>query len=506
MMKRNIAVVLMTIICFPAAFAQSAVYKLDGTCGEDTKWVFDGYTLTIQNVNKRGESVAIDDYDLNIQKAPWITKKLNVKKIEIGANIKRIGSCAFANCTELQEVLFKGTDLTEIGWGAFLNCNRLRNISLPRQLRSIETIAFADCSSLTAISIPSQCRVGNQAFASCTNIKTIELGPTTILGQHIFASEVKVGDKVRHSLYSGEIRSLPSYINKENCHEFGLSMPSVAKLLENQTAKVNYDQKTSSVDSMIPNTVRTRQDTYVLIIGNQNYRFVADVPYAIHDARVFAEYCKNTLGIPTGNIHLSEDATKQMILEEELEDWMKSISDREKKDLIVYYAGHGVPDIKNKNKAYILPTDVRGTNPHRGIALDDFYAKIGDLAFNRVSVFMDACFSGINRDNEGVSEGLRGVEIEAEEAAVGNGRMVVFSAAQGNETAQGYPEQGHGLFTYYLLKELQNSNGDIKLGDLSDRLRYNVSQQAMQMKMRKKQTPATSASGEIADSWRYMDF
>ena len=87
-------------------------------------------------------------------------------------------------------------------------------------------------------------------------------------------------------------------------------MPSVAKLLENQTAKVNYDQKTSSVDSMIPNTVRTRQDTYVLIIGNQNYRFVADVPYAIHDARVFAEYCKNTLGIPTGNIHLSEDATK----------------------------------------------------------------------------------------------------------------------------------------------------------------------------------------------------
>jgi uncharacterized caspase-like protein len=98
------------------------------------------------------------------------------------------------------------------------------------------------------------------------------------------------------------------------------------------------------------------------------------------------------------------------------------------------------------------------------------------------------------------------VEIEAEEAAVGNGRMVVFSAAQGNETAQGYPEQGHGLFTYYLLKELQNSNGDIKLGDLSDRLRYNVSQQAMQMKMRKKQTPATSASGEIADSWRYMDF
>ena len=129
MIKRNIVVVLMTILCIPTAFAQSAAYKLDGTCGEDTKWTFDGYTLTIQNVNKRGESVAIKDYDLNIQKAPWTKKKLNVKKVEIGANITRIGSCAFANCTELQEVLFEGTDLTEIGWAAFINCNRLRNKS-----------------------------------------------------------------------------------------------------------------------------------------------------------------------------------------------------------------------------------------------------------------------------------------------------------------------------------------------------------------------------------------
>jgi hypothetical protein len=403
-------------------------------------------------------------------------------------------------------VLFEGTDLTEIGWAAFINCNRLRNISLPRQLRNIETIAFADCSSLTAISIPSQCRVGNQAFASCTNIKTIELGPTTILGHHTFVSEVKVGDIIRHSLYSGEIRSLPSYINKENSHEYGLSMSSVAKLLENQISRVNYDLKTSSVDSMIPTSIRTRQDTYALIIGNQNYRFVADVPYAIHDARIFAEYCKNTLGIPTANIHLSEDATKQMILEEELDDWMKSISDRENKTLIVYYAGHGVPDIKNKNKAYILPTDVRGTNPRRGIALDDFYAKIGDLAFNRVSVFLDACFSGINRDNEGVSEGLRGVEIEAEETAVGNGRLVVFSAAQGNETAQGYPQEGHGLFTYYLLKEMKESTGLISFGELSDNISKKVSQSALQLKMRKQQTPETNASNELTDSWRDLTF
>ncbi|MBQ9177554.1 MAG: caspase family protein, partial [Prevotella sp.] len=265
------------------------------------------------------------------------------------------------------------------------------------------------------------------------------------------------------------------------------------------------DVASSDVDKMIPQGYYTRNETYALIIGNQNYRFVADVPYAIHDARVFAEYCKKTLGLPAENIHIAEDATKQMILEEELEDWASSIPNREYKKLIVYYAGHGVPDIKNKNKAYILPTDVRGTNPKRGIALDEFYSKLGELAFAQTSVFLDACFSGVNRDNEGVSEGLRGVEIEAEETSLGEGSLVVFSAAQGNETAQGLPEEGHGLFTYYLLKELKETEGFITFGRLSDNIGYNVSQRAMQLKMRKKQTPATVASGQIVD-WRNMQF
>ena len=195
-----------------------------------------------------------------------------------------------------------------------------------------------------------------------------------------------------------------------------------------------------------------------------------------------------------------------MIMEEEFEDWIETIPNREEKNLIVYYAGHGVPDVKNKNKAYILPTDVRGTNPRRGIALDEFYGRLGNLAFNQTSVFLDACFSGVNRENEGVSDGLRGVEIEAEEATLGGGSVVVFSAAQGNETAQGYPEQGHGLFTYYLLKELQETNGEVAYGQLSDALRANVSDRAKQLKLRKPQTPATNTSESVAEVWRQLQF
>lgn len=502
-MKSYLIAIVITVFTFIGSSAQAI---LGGSCGIDCKWSFDGYTLTISNTNKKGLDVTIQDYNTSTQIAPWAKKKLDVRKIKIGKGISRIGSCAFANMKNLQEVVFDDPQLTSIGWGAFLNCTHLRTISLPVDLKNIETIAFANCDALTSVKIPDQCRVGDQAYASCDNLKSIELSPTTILGHHVFAGETEVNGRIRHSLYDYEVRRIPAYINPQTCNEYGIAPSAIAMLSKGQNSDIDYDYETSEIDKMIPVGPYMRNNTYALIIGNQNYRFVSDVPYAIHDARVFADYCRKTLGIPTENIHVSEDATKQMILEEELQDWLASIPDPEDKNLIIYYAGHGVPDVKNKNKAYLLPTDVRGTNPQRGIALDEFYSKIGDLAFNNTTVFLDACFSGVNRENEGVTEGLRGVEIDAENAELGGGKVVVFSAAQGNETAQGYPEEGHGLFTYYLLKEIRDTNGTTTLGHLSDAVTTNVSRTAPQMKMRKSQTPTTNASDEVGNRWRRMTF
>ena len=504
-MKKYLVILILGVFGLSTTSAQYS-YKIEGMCGDDVHWSFDGNTLVLNNVSKKGEIVKMEDYNVGLKVAPWVKQKLNVKEIVIKPGIKSIGTCAFANLTNLAEVRFEGADIETIGWGAFLNCTHLRSISIPIQTKTIETIAFANCVSLPSIVIPDRCRLADQAFMSCNNLKMIDVAPTAIIGHHSFAKEVTLNGKTRHALYDGEIRRLPSYVNLGNCHEFGLSKESVDKCTNKEMGNADYDYATSAVDTIIPDGYKTRYDTYALIIGNQNYRFVSDVPYAIHDARVFSEYCKKTLGIPVENIHITEDATKQMIWEEEIEDWISQIPDREDKKLIVYYAGHGVPDTKDKNKAYILPTDVRGTNPKRGIALDTFYSKLGELAFAQTSVFLDACFSGVNRNNEGVTDGLRGVEIEAEDATFGEGSVVVFTAAQGNETAQGYPEEGHGLFTYFLLKELQSTQGVVYFGDMSDHIKSNVSLQAQQMKLRKKQTPATSCSEKISTVWRDMHF
>lgn len=494
-MKRYLIMTIAAVLCSVSIMAQDKGY-----CGTDLQWTWDGKTLSLQNVSKKGEKVSMDDYN-RASVAPWKKKGYKILKVSIGKGILNIGSYAFADQKDLSEVVFNGNDMKSIGWAAFMNCGKLRTISLPNQLQLIETIAFVN-SGLTAVTIPDHCRVEDQAFVGC-KLTTISISPTARIGQYVFANEIDIDGTTRHSLYTGEIRRLPADITMANCNQHGLSKASVEKCIgSGGTAAKDYDYATSDVDSLNVFSSDAKNNTYALIIGNENYRVAADVPYAIHDARVFATYCQKLLGIPSINVHLREDATKYMLMDEAM-DWLESIQNRGTKNLIVYYAGHGVPD-PTDHKAYLLPTDVNGgEKPQDGVSLDDFYARLGGLGFNQTTVFLDACFSGINRDNEGVTRGTRSVEMATEEGTISNGKMVVISAASSAETAQAYDEQGHGLFTYYLLKTLKDNQGFISLGELSESIENNVKNTAPNLKNKKSQTPTTNASDAADGDWRY---
>ena len=116
-----------------------------------------------------------------------------------------------------------------------------------------------------------------------------------------------------------------------------------------------------------------------------------------------------------------------------------------------------------------------------------------------VTVFMDACFSGSKRE-AGMLASARGVARKAK-SGVPQGNMVVFSAAQGDETAYPNREQQHGLFTYYLLKKLQETQGDIALKDLGEYIIKQVSQQSLLIN-EKKQTPCVTPSASLGSEWQ----
>jgi len=77
------------------------------------------------------------------------------------------------------------------------------------------------------------------------------------------------------------------------------------------------------------------------------------------------------------------------------------------------------------------------------------------------------------------------------------------AAEQEHETAFAYQSQQHGMFTYYLLKKLQESKGRLTLGEPSDYLTKEVKRESFE-KNNKKQTPSVNASPALAASWRTM--
>ena len=306
----------------------------------------------------------------------------------------------------------------------------------------------------------------------------------------LLSCEFKLGDKV--------YQSASSYSN-DGSNEFLANLPPLEFDLKGGTADKKANSQLEVVDNAldinIPVTNEENKKTFAVIIGNENYERVTKVQYALNDAKVFASYCKKTLGLPKDNIRIYRDATYGTMLSA-LDD-IKSIASAFEGDLnvIFYYAGHGVPSESDKT-AYLLPVDASGQHTEVCLSTKRLYDTLDGLHAKRVLVFMDACFSGAQR-GEGMLASARGVALKVKQDAP-KGNMVVFSAATGDETAYPYKEKGHGLFTYYLLKKLQDTKGDVTLGELSDYVNKEVRRQSVVIN-HKSQSPTVVPAAGMSD-------
>ncbi len=262
----------------------------------------------------------------------------------------------------------------------------------------------------------------------------------------------------------------------------------------------------SDVDIDIPVTKKKNENLFAIIIANEDYENESDVSFAHNDGTMFKTYCIKTLGANDNNVHFVKDATLGNIRKEIR--WITTIADAFQGEcqIILYYAGHGVPDEASKS-AYLLPTDGTATDIESGYKLDELYATLGNLPAKSVTVFLDACFSGAQRSGDPMEskKNSRAPIIKAK-ASVPQGKMTVFSAATGDETAFPYEEQKHGMFTYFLLKKLKESKGDVSYGELSDYISKNVKRNSITINQ-KSQTPTTISSTSVTeDEWRKWKF
>lgn len=269
---------------------------------------------------------------------------------------------------------------------------------------------------------------------------------------------------------------------------------------DNEFSKMMLAYHSNEVDTKVISNPTINKNTFAIIIGNEKYRNEVNVPFAQNDAKIFCEYVKKTLGVPQDQIRYIENAGYNDL--RIATNWLVQAMQvcRGKGKAIVYYAGHGIPN-ESDQSSYLLPVDGIGNDPGSAYALQELYEKLGNVEAQSITIFLDACFSGSKRE-EGMLTSARGIAIKAKQSSP-KGNLIVFSAAQGDETAYPYKDKQHGMFTYFLLKKIQETKGEVTLGELSEYLADEVGRQSF-IKNNKIQTPTVSVASSLQNSWKSL--
>jgi uncharacterized caspase-like protein len=207
------------------------------------------------------------------------------------------------------------------------------------------------------------------------------------------------------------------------------------------------------------------------------------------------------LGVPQENIMFLTNA-RAIEMHSEIKRINSIIKSLEgKAEVYFYYAGHGFPDQQTKDP-YIIPVDVSGNSLRFGVKLTDLYTSLTEHPAKKVTVVLDACFSGGARNVGLVS--ARAVKVRPRDNLL-KGNLVVFSATSENQTAHPYREKQQGLFTYYFIQKLRETRGNINYKEFSDYLKETVAIRSIIVNYAE-QTPQTNVSSTVEDKWYDWSF
>ena len=165
--------------------AAQIYYKNDlissGTCGDNSsgssvRWKLTKAGTLIITVGTGYTEGGIADFAYG--KAPWYQDIYDsgIRCLIIGSGIKTIGSYAFADCTDLTEIIVPA-GVISIGDGAFQQNSGAKRVVLPPSTVYIGHGALRDCSALTSVSLPDSMsnRLFLDMFEGCTNLKSVDI-------------------------------------------------------------------------------------------------------------------------------------------------------------------------------------------------------------------------------------------------------------------------------------------------------------------------------------------
>lgn len=210
----------------------------------------------------------------------------------------------------------------------------------------------------------------------------------------------------------------------------------------------------SDIDVNIPNTKNKKENTFVIIISNENNGDII-IPNAHHDGRVAKEYFMKTIGIPVSNIFHTEDATANNI-----KLLMGRISDianvfEGEASIIFYYVGLCGTD--NSGQYYLYPTDASmNTLSSTGYSFNKLLYELDNSPATTVTILIDAWSNK--------TEGQPILPIIGKPS----NHSIIIASINSIKDIPVENKNGHGVFTYHLCKKIKESKGKVSLYELSE--------------------------------------
>jgi uncharacterized caspase-like protein len=227
---------------------------------------------------------------------------------------------------------------------------------------------------------------------------------------------------------------------------------------------------------------------YALVIGNNGYRVWPKLETAVDDAKTIAGVLTKKYGY---QVNLLIDVTADEIIAA-LNDYVATL--KESDVLLVYYAGHGQLDTKNK-RAHWIPVNGETQRDTYWIPSYRVTDLVNKMKAKKVLVISDSCYSGgLAADLTGVVAGVRpGLGAEGKSRAVDAlWDMVSRTILTSGMLAPVLDDEGtgkskHSLFARALLEVLDEAQGVLTGDSLYTAVHARVVYRAQKLKF--DQTP-----------------
>ncbi|MCI0489680.1 MAG: caspase family protein [Blastocatellia bacterium] len=239
----------------------------------------------------------------------------------------------------------------------------------------------------------------------------------------------------------------------------------------------------------------TNDKQWALIVGVSDYPGnIQDLLFPRDDAQAIRDLLVSSAGVREDHIRLLTDngagearATKQNIFA--AIDKYLAPRVQEGDEILVFFAGHGIASgLGSAAKSYFLPADAEAQSKESlertSINLEELARKLSSLKASQFTMFFDAC-----REDPFPGRGIKGntmTDVMARGLRITPGPMrqkepptaIIFYSCQIGERAYENAELKHGVFTYYILKGIQElaarPDGRVEAGMLAAYLRENV--------------------------------